>query len=380
MKSLFTLIGFWVGNFIALMICSDDTPPIIGIIISIGGAFGGRYIASQIEEEKEKEKENERKQKEEYERRRWQEERERERKAQRRSKAQILAKKYPEATKHYFMQHWSISKSYVSDYDITDDKVDTLLSHEYEYERDEQKYNSIYRLKIEVEKEAKRRAEREAAERKRREEELAWKRKEEEKRNLPTSLPACVASWSSHSKSCLKHKYFFDYYPYGAYQFRASASMWDTWRTVWHFKNDPDKKVTSYEHRSALQTVTNLVENALRSAFGSKTEYLTLVCLTASTQRKTELRFKDFAEQVCKDLNMNNAYPHIQVIERGNAKHDGGDSSRKVSYDRYFFSGKYVVLFDDVRTTGHSLEQERRTMEELGAKVICAVTIAQTTY
>lgn len=376
MKSLFTVIGCWVGIFIALMICSDDTPPIIGIIIAIGGAFGGRFIASQIEEEKE----NERKQKEEYERRRWQEERERERKVQRRSKAQILAKRYPEATKHYFKQHWNISKSYVSDYDITDDKVDTLLSHEYEYERDEQKYNLIYRQKIEAEKEAKRREEREAAERKRRKEELARKRKEEEMRNLPTSLPACVTSWSSHSNSSLKHKYFFDYYSYGKYKDNASASMWETWRTVWHFKNDPDKNVTSYEHRSALQTVINLVENALRSAFGSKTEYLTLVCLTASTQRKTELRFKDFAEQVCKDLNMNNAYPHIQVIEGGSAKHDGGDGYRKVSYDRYFFSGKYVVLFDDVRTTGHSLEQERRTMEELGAKVICAVTIAQTTY
>ena len=82
MKSLFTVIGCWVGIFIALMICSDDTPPIIGIIIAISGAFGGRFIASQIEEEKE----NERKQKEEYERRRWQEERERERKTQRRSK------------------------------------------------------------------------------------------------------------------------------------------------------------------------------------------------------------------------------------------------------------------------------------------------------
>ena len=77
---------------------------------------------------------------------------------------------------------------------------------------------------------------------------------------------------------------------------------------------------------------------------------------------------------------MNNAYPHIQVIEGGSAKHDGGDGSRRVSYDQYFFNGKYVVLFDDVRTTGHSLEQERRTMEELGAKVICAVTIVQTTY
>ena len=77
---------------------------------------------------------------------------------------------------------------------------------------------------------------------------------------------------------------------------------------------------------------------------------------------------------------MINAYPHIRVTEDGNAKHDGGDGSHRVYYDSYFFNGKYVVLFDDVRTTGNSLEQERRTLEGFGAKVICAVTIAQTTH
>lgn len=219
-----------------------------------------------------------------------------------------------------------------------------------------------------------------STERKHREEEQTRKRKEEEIKNLPNSLPACVASWTSHSNSSLKHKYFFDYYPYLTFKDSATAAMWDTWRTVWYFKNDPEKNVSTYEHKSALQTVTQLVEEALRSAFGSKTEYLTLVCITASTQRKTELRYKEFAEQVCKDLNMNNAYPHIKVIEDGSAKHDGGSGSHRVSYNPNFFTGKYVVIFDDVRTSGHSLERERLMMEKLGAKVICAITIAQTTY
>ena len=42
--------------------------------------------------------------------------------------------------------------------------------------------------------------------------------------------------------------------------------------------------------------------------------------------------------------------------------------------------GKFIgVLFDDVRTTGNSLEQERRLLEGMGTNVICAITIAQTT-
>jgi orotate phosphoribosyltransferase-like protein len=129
-----------------------------------------------------------------------------------------------------------------------------------------------------------------------------------------------------------------------------------------------------------LQTVINLVERELRQTFGTKTEYLTFACLTASTQRKTELRFKDFSEKICKDLNMVNAFPYIKVVEDGVSKRDGGDGCRTVSHDRYFFSGKYVVLFDDVRTSCKTIEQERRILESLGAKVICVVTIAQTTH
>jgi predicted amidophosphoribosyltransferase len=77
---------------------------------------------------------------------------------------------------------------------------------------------------------------------------------------------------------------------------------------------------------------------------------------------------------------MKNAFPYIQVSSDGSAKHEGGTGVGGKSYDRDFFRGKYIVLFDDVRTSGASLEQERRNLESLGAKVICAITIAQTTH
>ena len=294
--------------------------------------------------------------------------------------AQSLARKYPEATKYYFKLHWGITKSFISDYDITYDKVEVLLGHRDSYEQEEQRQNAAYRQKVEAEREARRKAEQEAAERKRREEERERIRKEAEIRNLINTLPACVSSWNSHSNSSIKHKYFYDYYPYGVYKDYASSSMWDTWKTVWHFKNDPSKNVSSIEHRSALHKVVDLVEGTLRSTFGSKTEYLTLVCLTASTQRKTELRFKEFADRVCSDLKMTNAFPYINVAADGSAKHEGGTGVGGKTYNRAFFNGKSVVLFDDVRTSGSSLEQERRNLESLGAKVICAITIAQTTH
>jgi predicted amidophosphoribosyltransferase len=376
LKAISYPAGYWVGVFIGAAIFKDTG---VAMICGIAGVVGVYFLWKAYEEEQKEARRRE------EENRRWRQEQER--KERKRNEAVELARKYPEATKHYFDLFWNIKKSVIYDSDITVDRAEKLLSKRYSYESDEMQYNSVFRAKIEEQKaaerrrqEAKREAERREAERKRREEELARRRKEDEKRNLVNTLPACVATWSSHSNSLMKHKYFYDYYTYAVYKDNASASMWETWRIVWHFKNDPSRNISDYEHESALQTVINLVENALRSAFGSKTEYLTLVCLTASTQRKTELRNKKFAETVCRDLNMTNAYSHIQVIAGGTAKHEGGEGFRGVSYDRYFFNGKYVVLFDDVRTTGNSLEQERQTLEGFGAKVICAVTIAQTVH
>ena len=373
LKAISYPLGFWIGAMIGAAIAKDSGVG-IGCILGVVAVY---FIWKTVEEEqkaaREREKENER--------RRW----EHEAKERKRKEAIDLARKYPEATKHFFLEFWGINKSVIYDTDITFERAEKLLTKRYSFESEEVKHNAVYRAKVEAEKEAERRrqeakkeAERKEAERKRQEEELARQRKEAERRNLSTLLPACVASWNTHSNSTLKHKYYYDYYSYSQYKNEASSNMWDAWFTVWHFKNDPTKNVTEVKHKNALNIVTNLIEETLRTTFGSKTEYLTLVCLTASTQRKTELRFKEFAEKVCSDLNMINAYPHIRVVEDGSAKHDGGDGSRKVSYDRYFFKDKFIVLFDDVRTSGRSLEKERRTLEQFGATVICAITIAQT--
>ena len=369
MRSLFEFVGGFVAYILVVGSHIGEEVPFLGVICVLGGIILGRYISVLIEEYEEQKRKAAEKQRweEQYqkrkaaERQRWeqyQREEEENRKEERRNTALSLSHKYPEATKEYLR----LCNTSSLQNNLTDDAVNILLSHsESDYQKFEEELSPKYRAQKEAERQALLQA--------------RLRKIEEE-----NSLPACVESWRSHSNSSLKHIYFYDYYPYSKYKENASDGMWEAWRTVWHFKNDPSKNVSCFEHDTALRTITNLVEKALRSAFGTKTEYLTLVCLTASTQRKTELRYKEFADKVCKDLNMTNAYPHIRVIEDGSAKHDGGDGTRQVSYDSYFFKGKNIVLFDDVRTTGNSLEQERRTMEGFGAKVICAITIAQTIY
>lgn len=369
MKAICTLIGWFVGMFVGFYFV--NTCPILGFACILGGMPLGRYIGRSIEESKEQ---REKMAREAANERRLQE-RENSRKSELRNKAIALSVQYPEATKEYFRIHWNIRKSIIQRSDITDEKVALLLSHtEFEYKKQEEKLNPVYKKAMEKERllawqeEENRRFAKEAAAR----------RKEEEVRNLSNTLPACVANWQLHANSSLRHKYFFDYYPYDIFKNGATTSMWNTWHTVWHFKNDPSRGVSRFDHDYALDQVVGLVKKTINSAFGAKAEYLTLVCLTASTQQKTELRFKKFAERICSDLKMSNAYPHIKVVEDGNAKHDGGTGYHQVWHDSSFFRGKYIVLFDDVRTTGKSLEAERIRLEQYGAKVICAITVAQT--
>ena len=369
MKAFFSLIGWFIGMLVGFSLI--NVCPILGFVCIIGGIPLGRYVGQCIEESKEQ-KEKERL--EAATERRLQE-REYARKKELRNKAISLSVQYPEAFKEYFKIHWGIYKSSIQQRDITDDKVNLLLSHtEFEYQRLEEKLNPAYKDAIIREAFLKRQEE----EIKRRANEAAMRRKEEEIRNLPNSLPACVANWQSHSNSSLKHKYFYKYYTYSIFKDCASISMWNTWHTVWNFKNDPSRGISHFDHESALNHVVEKVENAITSAFGTKTQYLTFVCLTASTQVKTEVRFKKFAEKICSDLKMNNAYSHIRVVEDGSAKHDGGTGYHLVWHDPSYFKGKYIILFDDVRTTGRSLDVERSKLEQLGSMVICAITIAQT--
>ena len=402
MKKVLGWIGFFIGWFLSLYL-SDYR---LGLFFMPLGAIIGRLIGKSIDESREQDKINKERMDKEMKQRQ-----------DRLFRVHYLISTYPEAAKDFYKRRTGenlnvpalnrpvgvIGALWTTDENLnitalnslTDNDLILLLSlSEESYQVLEEKLNPSYRAKREAERaeSAKRReAERLAAERKKEEERLAaerkrvaeqleQKRKEDEKRRAISMLPSCVENWSSHSNSTLKHKYYYEYYPYGINKDDATSSMWNTWKLVWHFKNDPDKNISSEDHEYALRVVIRKVEDTLRSTFGASTEYLTLVCMTASTQRKTEMRFREFAETVCKDLKMTNAYPFINVKEGGSAKHEGGDGAQEISLDRGFFNGKYVVLFDDVRTTGRSLETMRTNLERLGAKVLCAITIAQTTH
>lgn len=381
MKTFCGFIGWIIGMFLGFAI--GNSAPFLAFIFVIGGIFVGRCI--------EESREKERKDREETERRRRQEEYARQQKAQRRSEAQKLAREYPEATKSYFKQHWGIVKSSIFDYDITDDKVDTLLSHKWSYESDELRLNSVFKAQKEAERQEKLRKEAEKREAERREQ----LRKEAEKREAERQAMLAKQRAEEQAKQKLlngangwnllggnlRYNYLLKYYPTTC-DFDATESEWaDRW-TVWNFKNTPGK-TTSSDHHRALNAVIPQIKSKLISTFGCEAlKYLTLVCIPASSAVKTQARYKDFSNRLCSETGMNNAYDRMQVVSSSSQKKFGGSgiSADNVSFDASFFRGKYVLLFDDVITKGDSMLRFKKRMEELGATVVGGFSIGKTTH
>jgi predicted amidophosphoribosyltransferase len=75
-----------------------------------------------------------------------------------------------------------------------------------------------------------------------------------------------------------------------------------------------------------------------------------------------------------------NGYNYVSVVADGEAKHISGASTAEFSVDGNFFRGRKVLLFDDVLTTGASMEKFKRLLEGVGATVIAGICIGVTTH
>lgn len=93
MKSIWCLIGWIEGIFLGFVVMNSAL--VLGFIFVIWDIPLGRYIGGLIEENREQERGSQEK----YAIRRRQEEYA---ESKQRTEAQTLARKYPEATKHYF--------------------------------------------------------------------------------------------------------------------------------------------------------------------------------------------------------------------------------------------------------------------------------------
>ena len=220
----------------------------------------------------------------------------------------------------------------------------------------------------------------EEREKKRKREEEERKRKEEaEIREFVCTLNNCVSEWPALYGG-LHYKYLVNYFPTSCI-FEATQSEWNDRWLVWNFKNTPGK-TTVNAHMTALDTVVMRMKSILISTFGRQAlKKITLVCIPASSATKTELRYADFSRRIC-ETGMMNAYDHITVVSSTSEKKFGGSGicTDSLSFESYYFRGRYILLFDDVITKGDSMLRFKRKMEDLGANVIAGFSVGRTKH
>ena len=75
---------------------------------------------------------------------------------------------------------------------------------------------------------------------------------------------------------------------------------------------------------------------------------------------------------------MDNAYNHIHYVQDGEAKHLGGKAEPIVEFEPSYFSGRFIIMFDDIYTKGRTSSYRRNQLLELNATVIGLITIGKT--
>ena len=114
-------------------------------------------------------------------------------------------------------------------------------------------------------------------------------------------------------------------------------------------------------------------------------QFLTLVCLPASTKVKNIARYDEFSVRLCEETGMANGYIHTYVVKDGMSKkhpenHTGHSIQPVIEFDKSFFKGKLVLLFDDVVTKGETMLKYKSDMEKMGATVIGGICIGKTKH
>lgn len=202
-------------------------------------------------------------------------------------------------------------------------------------------------------------------------------RKKEAKQRDVDTLNSCISSWDKHSNYGFPYFSMFYYYPTSVDA--VTNKDWEIRNLIWGFKADPSR-TTKMSKSEADFDVRMHLEKIINHFFGNNKKLLTFVCVPASTKKTTELRYKAFSQDICSELNMNNAYGYIEVYHDKTPKHEGGESEQVLSIDSAFFKDKYVILFDDILTSGKSLAKMKERLESYGATVIGCITIGITKH
>lgn len=167
-------------------------------------------------------------------------------------------------------------------------------------------------------------------------------------------------------------KFMFSFFDYLPTKYEANKREWAIRKMIWDFKDG-----------KRSESVAELIAKKMREQFGAHCEDVTLACIPASSSNKNSLRYRTFTEEVSRLTGCKNAYQAI-TIEGGRLAIHETKSSKTVQdaeviiFDKQFFMGKKILVFDDILTQGTSYARFACALEKLGAVVLGGYFLGKT--
>ena len=168
-------------------------------------------------------------------------------------------------------------------------------------------------------------------------------------------------------------KMMFSFFPYQSTKNRhATSEEWKIRRLIWDFKDG----------RSFIN-VAYMTANKIQKLYGEESKNIVFACVPASSIEKNEKRYKAFSSMVCELCGTINAYEHISIEGEKLAVHESKEAKtlypvQVINFDKQFFKGKRVLVFDDILTKGFAYARFANQIEKLGAEVLGGIFIGKT--
>ena len=174
----------------------------------------------------------------------------------------------------------------------------------------------------------------------------------------------------------MRQNYFFEYVPNAYINLCVDkAQQMANNRFVYDFKAG-DKKAA---HLCAEWLVRYLTKQ-----YSSILEDFVVVFAPCSTQWKYNKRF-GYLAAILNAAGIATANEHVHIFGERKPTHNGGshfvnEDIYHVSLDGEYFKGKQVILFDDLLTSGKTIEDFRSKLEAAGAYVEREIFLARTIH
>lgn len=167
-------------------------------------------------------------------------------------------------------------------------------------------------------------------------------------------------------------KFMFNFFDYLPTKYEANKREWSIRRMIWDFK----------EGKRSL-SIAEMVARKIREQFGAGTEHIVFACIPASSEIANRERYEVFAKEVCRLSGAMNAFNAITIEGERLAIHESKGSKvvnsvQVIHFDKPFFNGKKVIVFDDILTQGYSYARFACALESYGAEVLGGYFLGRT--